>query len=238
MKKLKATKDVVLSSKLRENFSYKTASMGNFFYVNFSDKISFYSSTEKVWPGKAIKNDFGSGDTYSKSSNQSALWVNFNLNLPKNHDFKFIGGLLTVFNKKKYNRNNIVKCTWFVQTRGFELKQIDGFIYKEHHITAKNELDALSKIKKIREKSAKILFTKRIFQNIDLKRIWVTFEDSIKAGNCVSGTKNFAGKNNIDIENIGAVRADYLLEIANGNITFVNRAIAFAKMRYAELSLK
>lgn len=48
----------------------------------------------------------------------------------------------------------------------------------------------------------------------EAERIWVTVADSLAAGNCRQGTLAFAARHGIDIGAIGAIRADYLLEIA------------------------
>lgn len=56
--------------------------------------------------------------------------------------------------------------------------------------------------------------------------IFVSFQDSLMSGNCNSGTKKFAEKHNIDLNKIGGIRGDILLNLESSD--YVNRAIYYA----------
>ena len=65
-----------------------------------------------------------------------------------------------------------------------------------------------------------------------LPRIWVSFDDSLLSGNCLAGTARFAEDN--VMQNCGAIRADYLLELRNDS--YSRRAIEKAiQLRYSLL---
>src|SRR5690606_22985315 len=111
-----------------------------------------------------------------------------------------------------------------------------------HHITAKNEAQALKKIKAIRAKAFSAIMQKRampaiqkIAENLKNDQVFVGVKDSLDAGNCKSGTLNFASKKQINLEKIGGVRADWLLENPNGSTFFVQKAVNHAKIRIAKM---
>jgi len=56
------------------------------------------------------------------------------------------------------------------------------------------------------------------------KKVFVSFEDSLKAGNCEFGTKKWLADHNISPDKIGGIRGDVLLEI-DPSSTFVIRAV-------------
>lgn len=62
-------------------------------------------------------------------------------------------------------------------------------------------------------------------------KVFVGIEDSIKSGNCDFGTKQFSNKHNIDINKIGGIRGDVLLELEKSNFTL--RAVAYAISKHA-----
>lgn len=51
------------------------------------------------------------------------------------------------------------------------------------------------------------------------KYVWVSFADSIKAGNCEFGSRQFIERHGINLNELGAIRGDALLEIENSDYT-------------------
>lgn len=51
------------------------------------------------------------------------------------------------------------------------------------------------------------------------EHVWVTFSDSIKAGNCEFGSRQFVERNHINLEELGAIRGDALLEMEDSDFT-------------------
>jgi hypothetical protein len=49
--------------------------------------------------------------------------------------------------------------------------------------------------------------------------VWVTFSDSLKAGNCEFGSRQFVDRNHINLAELGAIRGDALLEMENSDFT-------------------
>lgn len=89
--------------------------------------------------------------------------------------------------------------------------------------------------KSVREFANKSLISiqKRKLEKIDksdlLKRassVFVSFQDSLMSGNCNSGTKRFAEKHNIDLNKIGGIRGDVLLNLESSE--YVDRAVYYA----------
>lgn len=57
-------------------------------------------------------------------------------------------------------------------------------------------------------------------------RVFVSVEDSLKSGNCKFGTMQFISRHGIDLNKIGGIRGDYLLDIENSDFTM--RAVSQA----------
>lgn len=51
------------------------------------------------------------------------------------------------------------------------------------------------------------------------EHVWVTFSDSIKAGNCEFGSRQFVERNHINLNELGAIRGDALLEMEDSDFT-------------------
>jgi len=168
---------------------------------------------------------------YSSNGKWSGNSCSFRLTIAPSMNFSLIGGLLTV---KKKNSNTV---WWFQQSRGFEVKLIEGYLYKNYHEKRrKNDTyeKAIPRIQKKRNQAALELKKKRMLNkplaSLDLKRLWVKTEDSIKAGNCPAGTYNFVSKLKKEVGEIGGIRADYLLELSEkfNSKSFVERTIKYA----------
>ncbi len=71
--------------------------------------------------------------------------------------------------------------------------------------------------------------TERIrMDELQLDTIWVGFKDSLNGGNCRFGTDKFCKDHNINLDEIGGIRADYLLEMET--TSFTKRAVQYASM--------
>mgnify|MGYP003616523270 FL=1 len=60
-------------------------------------------------------------------------------------------------------------------------------------------------------------------------RVFISVEDSLKSGNCKFGTETFIARHGIDLNKIGGIRGDYLLNIEKSN--FTTRAVQYAIQR-------
>lgn len=57
-------------------------------------------------------------------------------------------------------------------------------------------------------------------------KVFIGIQDSLSSGNCELGTNQFVQKHNIDINKVGGIRGDILLEIEKSNFTL--RAVSYA----------
>lgn len=74
--------------------------------------------------------------------------------------------------------------------------------------------------KRMIEKTKKAIQSKLSGNIIEVsKNIWVSFKDSIDSGNCLFGTNQFIQRNNINLNEIGGVRGDALLEMEDSEYT-------------------
>lgn len=86
---------------------------------------------------------------------------------------------------------------------------------------AENALHAIEK-RTIAKLSEKELYEKA-------SRVFISVEDSLKSGNCKFGTETFIVRHGIDLNKIGGIRGDYLLNIEKSN--FTTRAVQYAIQR-------
>lgn len=223
-----------LGKKLSNDWSYREGSMGNEFAVKLADAVEMKVWYDEDWDG------------YSKSCRYAAKIWQFQLNMPFDHSFEWIGGLLTVFPGRKIDRNVVTPVIWFEQSRGMELKKVEGYIYKGFHTKASSKKVAKKKITK--QRNEMIAFKLRQRTNANVRRnkaaveqikieiqnsqVWVSYDDSRSAGNCPAGMKNYISRNGLNAQH--GYRADYLMEIATDSEAFaVRRAINHAKSRKA-----
>ena len=109
---------------------FRTASMGNFYkLVNNSNKNELILSTEDVWPrqDKEFPQWIGYGTTYSKSSNQKAIWLFFELHIKKGYNFAIIDNVFCIF-RGKLDETKCTKAICFVNSRGFSVIKKECYI--------------------------------------------------------------------------------------------------------------
>lgn len=94
--------------------------------------------------------------------------------------------MLTVFTSK-------YSCIWFSQAKGFNVNTHEGWCIKDLHIEKSDKIqtlkEALFQYKKIKLKQLK----KQVKTEAKLNKL-VTIDDSVKAGNCLTGTMHFKNK--------------------------------------------
>lgn len=149
------------------------------------------------------------------------------------HQHLLIGGLITVDAVRVAPR--VYRATWLEQSRGCSLKLVTGHIVRGYHVAGDNLQSALAAAKRARKKSVSALLSKRADRHA-LKRVYVTYEDSVQAGNCPQGTK--AAQRQLDSllgadGELGAVRADVLYELLPSRKREIARAVAIAAGRRA-----
>jgi hypothetical protein len=156
---------------------------------------------------------------------------------------KMIGGMVTVVNRRI--TPGVYDITFFKGQNAkqfFELKETYGFLIKGRHVAFENMISTLEEIHQRKaQRIARVLLERNkmklqiIAKEIPLSQIFVTVEDSLSAGNCEPGTLQFARREGLDLDKIGAVRADYLLEHSAGVNIYVRRAVETASLRYASM---
>jgi len=213
---------------------------------------SGYSMGEykRIIVGKTFVSYYNNTSEYAKSSKYKAKhgYTNAHLTFKDARQLQIIGGLITIVGELV--GNGLRKAEWF--EKGVKYSEtpsrITGYIAGDYHFTAPNIKAAKQKAKeyydnkrqqvlklKADEKKKKLIAA--ALQRKD-KVTWVSLEDSIKAGNCMAGTKNFCNIARFDTETYGAMRADAILKLAEKNnvIPFANKAINQAKLRYAGIN--
>jgi hypothetical protein len=186
-------------------------------------------------------------EEYAKSSKYKAIHgdLRFTLTAKELIKTKIVGALITIINQRI--AGDLFSCDW-ISSKGskqyFELIRVPGYIYKDYHFQASSIKEAKEIVKERRIKLAnKAKLEKaekeinKLAEQMEFNKVFVELNDSINAGNCLSGTKNFAKNHNIDLNITGAVRADFLFDNRNGSEVFVLRAINSAKRRYAQMKV-
>jgi hypothetical protein len=142
-----------------------------------------------------------------------------------------VGGLVTLDATPVEGHPRAYGAVWAEQGKGFNIKPVQGFIIKGYHAKTNNFKAALKKVAEARRAALQTIMRRRA-DRANHSSIWVSYEDSIRGGNCPSGTKAFAHTVARAIGAAGdfAVRADVLLRIRNDGYT--RRAVRAAEMRY------
>ena len=138
---------------------------------------------------------FASGYRYARRYPEVERQIT--LDVPKGYHIEIVGGIVTII-KGEINRIGM-PCYW-VESYGkcqIDKHIVKGFLVRGEHIKAKSLKEAqrinaehrtqiLSDLLKARAK------TKFLSENED--KIFVTFEDSLKSGNCEAGTQAFCNR--------------------------------------------
>lgn len=108
-----------------------------------------------------------------------------------------IGGILTFVRGQKVKREGMA-CEWFEQGRAFtDTRMVKGYVVKGEHIEARSLREAKEINARHRREAAATLLGQRAAMRVKenkMEKITVTFDDSIKAGNCLHGTNEFKRK--------------------------------------------
>lgn len=101
-----------------------------------------------------------------------------------------VGGLVTLDCERVGPRE--YRATWAEQARGFELKVVEGWIVRGHHVAGGTLEQARKRASRARSAAAEAL-RGTAFREIQahIKSLVVTREDSLRAGNCAAGTDAF-----------------------------------------------
>jgi hypothetical protein len=188
-------------------------------------------------------NEYSCSSKYKATHGECVL----NISVKELKQTTIIAGLVTVVGEKI--QKNFFKCKWVTSTgkkQFFRLNMIDGYLFEGYHFTASGLKEAKGFVRAYKDKASIVkgdVKLKNISQKFNLNEIFVEYQDSLNAGNCESGTRNFANINSIDLSTTGAVRADYLVRILEETDLgrqvgkFVYKAIDSAKLRYAQMML-
>ena len=135
-----------LSERLEAGFAYRQPE---------SDWISVSNTVVVTLPRKPGEgSDFwvNSEVKYHPKKNWKANQTRHVLVLNPLDDFTTVGGLLTIFRKADRHAPAIA-CRWYEQSRGFELKQVPGYLVGSYHIEAESA-EAAVRLAKRRDKQA------------------------------------------------------------------------------------
>jgi len=151
--------------------------------------------------------------------------VDLDLTLEELRNIKVIGGLVTYISKQ---RAKVKKCYWYSCTgakQHFELFKVDGFIYGDYHSTNKDEAKERGQIKIDRIKRKKV--NERKYKAACRKQY--SYQDSIDAGNCKSGTRAFIMR--LGLDSTKKYRGNFLLkkaaEKSTSSVRFIKQMIEF-----------
>jgi hypothetical protein len=156
---------------------------------------------------------------YSKSSKFKAIHGYNEIIISKKHfeKLEIIGGVPTI----KLENSKISKCLMLI---GKGHKNKYQILFKEGFITSTYHSDTFDGCENWRKDEYLRKIKERIFvnENRNVLTKFIGLKHSLKVGNCEIGTKMFAQKHNLDVNN--GYRLDYLLSLEPNNI-FVNKLI-------------
>lgn len=162
-------------------------------------------------------------------------YVEFKTTYMEVRNIQIIGGLITYI--YPHQKGKLKKCWWLASSgskQHFKLIKVEGYLYADYHSQDKKkaieggkrseQLKKEAARQKKENESKKIAFQKAY--NKALRKQY-TFEDSIKAGNCVAGTRAFIMR--LKLDETKKYRGKYLLDIAKerstSSVPFIERMI-------------
>jgi len=156
---------------------------------------------------------------YSKSSKFKAIHGYNEIIISKKHfeKLEIIGGVPTI----KLENSKISKCLMLIgkgHKNKYQILFKEGFITSTYHSDTFGGCENWRKdeyLRKIKERNF-------VNENRNVLTKFIGLKHSLKVGNCEIGTKMFAQKHNLDVNN--GYRLDYLLSLEPNNI-FVNKLI-------------
>lgn len=220
------------ANKIAKHLPQPMYAMGDFIEVIVGEKhiIRGVFSDREEYAGTKYKAKYG--------------YLKLSLTYSEFKNILVIGGLVTILKEKISPQ--IYKVAWYSKQHSkhnFQLTKINGWLIKGFHVQDNGQgfESAMAYVKTKRNNVAIAKWNdraseelNRIANEIPLNRVFVSVQDSLNAGNCEAGTKNYAERKGINLSEIGAVRADWLLENKNGSEYYINKAIQGARIRYAK----
>lgn len=158
------------------------------------------------------------------SGSETYGYVEFRTTYKEVRNIQVIGGLITYI--YPHQKSKLKRC-WWLEASGskqhFKLIKVEGYLYADYHSTNKEKAIEGGKRSEQLKKEATM---QKIAYNKALRKQY-TFEDSIKAGNCIAGTRAFIIRLNLD--ETKKYRGKYLLDIAKerstSSVPFIERMI-------------
>lgn len=224
---LKKIRQLIGNANLYRTSQSVWAGGNNYLIVGFEIATCGYS--EQVW---SRNRKWRGNNSYQKFGVQKG-WIH----KVYEQGIAFAGGMLTTHAVKI--RENVWEADWVVQGRGFGLNVQKGVIKKvgDSYIHAKDEASADRIAKKrieleiLEAKKTKISAWLRnaTVEEIKIKfaNIYIKKEDSIKAGNCETGTQNWI---DLHFPNLEKVKISDALTKDKGN-TYLLKAIKFVILK-------
>lgn len=145
------------------------------------------------------------------------------------------GGLIAVDAECVGNRE--YRVVWVEQSRGFDLKLVEGWLIRGYHVAGGTLEIARKKATKARVRQAIERRVARLQGQVDsgtydLSTVMVSRDDSIKAGNCSAGTKAFMKRFEQTIAGRKALPADELLGLERSPYSLAAVTYALARTQH------
>ena len=188
-KALIASIDKKLTTRLKAGFSYRQPS---------SDWVSV-SNIIRVVSTKGSVSIFGVSQSvvYHEKHNWKANETRHTLYLNPLDNFTTVGGLVTIFRKADKSLPAI-PCKWYEQSRGFEVKEVRGFLVGDYHVEAESAEKALELVARRRKVQVNALAKRKALEEkADDLKLTANLVNK-EFGFCMAGIRNFCEVNGID----------------------------------------
>lgn len=130
------------------------------------------------------------------------------------------------------------RAVWAEQSRGFGLRPRCGWLIRGYHSTRSTLALARADAASARRRALSTALARRADRRV-CRNLYVSLEDSIRAGNCAIATRAFAARvwRVLGSEEECAVRADVVMDQARqaGMLLYASRAVAAAQTRRSQL---
>lgn len=212
-------------SAITESATYRVA-QSRWAGGDHSTSISFADSPEVCAASGSSERAWSANGKWSGKNSQHEFKISRRLPL----QLAVVGGLVSLDAVEIAPRE--YQAVWAEQARGFDLKIVRGFIIRGYHVGTDNLARARKLAAAARAKTLATRVAERTRRNANraLNAVWVTIEDSRRAGNCAPATESVAAKIRRDLGgDVYAVRGDCLLSVRDD--VYARRAIAAAQQR-------
>lgn len=186
------------------------------------------SKSETSWGGK-----YSSRSIWSKTDHTVTHKI------PYDCELRLIGGVITC-TKIRNRHDSVAPCWWPEKSVGYSCNWVAGWLVRGFHVASGTRANAIARERRMRRKQHRNYWKAKHAKQIaalPLQHRWLTFSDSLQAGNCEAGTlraaERVANTLGIPVDQLRegvAVRADVVRDILTDQPYLITKCLDAAAL--------